>query len=141
MKFVVNVQDQKPDEDARSLRARVYGREKAVLRDTYYLVDPKTSPAQRLTMGCTTIYPTGSTTGHSHDDMEEVYFVVSGEGVMVVGEDSFAIRSGDGLYVPPGAFHTTFQSGNLPLTVLWVTTLVDRPAVADSETAGTKQEA
>lgn len=121
MRYVINVQDRQPDEDPRSLRARVSAREKAVLRDTYRLVEPGSSPSRRLTMGCTTIYATGSTTGHSHDDMEEVYFVVSGEGIMVVGEDSYDIRPGDGLYVPPGAFHTTYQRGNLPLTVLWVT--------------------
>jgi mannose-6-phosphate isomerase-like protein (cupin superfamily) len=121
MKFVTNVQSKKPDEDPRSLRARVINRDKPVLRDTYFLVDPKDSPSQRLTMGHTTIYPTGTTTGHTHDNMEEVYYVISGEGVMVVGEDEFEIKPGDGLYVPPGAFHTTYQKGNQPLTVLWVT--------------------
>jgi mannose-6-phosphate isomerase-like protein (cupin superfamily) len=121
MKFVTNVQSKKPDEDPRSLRARVINRDKPVLRDTYFLVDPKDSPSQRLTMGHTTFYPTGTTTGHTHDNMEEVYYVISGEGVMVVGEDEFEIKPGDGLYVPPGAFHTTYQKGNQPLTVLWVT--------------------
>jgi mannose-6-phosphate isomerase-like protein (cupin superfamily) len=121
MKFVTNVQSKNPDEDPRSLRARVINRDKPVLRDTYFLVDPKDSPSQRLTMGHTTIYPTGTTTGHTHDNMEEVYYVISGEGVMVVGEDEFEIKPGDGLYVPPGAFHTTYQKGNQPLTVLWVT--------------------
>lgn len=121
MKYVVNVQAKKPDEDPRSLRARVINRDKPVLRDTYFLVDPKDSPSRRLTMGHTTIYPTGTTTGHTHDDMEEVYFVISGEGIMVVGEDEFEIKPGDGLYVPPGVFHTTYQKGNQPLSVLWVT--------------------
>lgn len=124
MKFVVNVQDKTPDEDARSLRAHVCGREKTVLRDTYFLVESGKA-SQKLNMGYTTIYPTGSTTGHTHDDMEEVYFVISGKGVMVVGEDEFEINAGDGLYVPPGVFHTTYQRGNMPLTVLWVTGKVD----------------
>lgn len=125
MRFVTNVQDRLPDEDPRSLRARVKGRDRAVLRDTYFLVDPEQGPSRRLKMGHTTIYPTGSTTGHSHPE-EEVYFVVSGEGTMVVGDDEFSIRSGDALYVPPGVFHTTFQRGNLPLVVLWVTGRLDQ---------------
>jgi mannose-6-phosphate isomerase-like protein (cupin superfamily) len=83
------------------------------------------SPTKRLTMGYTTIYPTGSTTGHTHEDMEETYFVISGKGVMVVGEDEFEIEQGDALYVPPGEFHTTYQRGNMPLVVLWVTGKVD----------------
>jgi len=126
MKYVVNVNSKPADEDPRSLRARVKDRDKEVLRDTYYLIDPKDSPSQRLTMGHTTIYPTGSTTGHSHDDMEEVYYVISGEGIMVVGEDKYEIKAGDALYVPTGLYHTTYQTGILPLTVLWVTGKIDK---------------
>ncbi len=125
MKCVVNVQTRKPDEDPRSLRAHVSGREKDVLRDTYYLINNQNSPSKRLTMGYTTIYPTGSTTGHTHDDMEETYYVISGKGVMVVGQDRFEIEQGDALYVPPGEYHTTYQSGNMPLVVLWVTGNID----------------
>jgi len=125
MHVVVNVQDKKPDEDRRSLRARVSGRESDILRDTYRLIDASNSPSKRLTMGHTTIYPTGTTTGHAHDDMEEVYFVISGEGIMVIGEERFEIKPGDGIYVPPGMFHTTLQTGNQPLTVLWVTCRID----------------
>lgn len=124
MKYVINVQSKQPDVDPRSLRARVKDREKTVLRDTYFLIDPEESPSRRLKMGYTVIYPTGTTTGHTHDE-EEVYYVISGEGVMVVGDDEFAIKAGDALYVPPRVFHTTYQRGNIPLTVLWVTGRLD----------------
>lgn len=125
MKCTINVQDPPADVDPRSLRHQVKDREKTVLRDTYYLIERGVSPSRALTMGQTVIYPTGSTTGHAHDDMEEVYYIVSGEGEMVVGEDRYPIRAGDALYVPPGAFHTTFQKGNLPLVVVWVTAKID----------------
>ena len=108
-------------DDERSLRDNVKGRARDILRDTYFLIDPETSPSRALKMGHTTVYPTGKTTGHSHDDMEEVYYVVAGEGLMQVGEDEFAIRTGDALYVPPGEFHTAYQKGNLPLVIVWVT--------------------
>lgn len=125
MKYVVNVENMKPDEDARSLRAHVIPREKDVLRDTYYLIDQKTGPSLRITCGHTTVYPSGTTTGHSHDDMEEIYFFIAGEGVMVVGEDEFPVKAGDCLYVPPGEYHTTIQKGILPLTFVWNTCKVD----------------
>jgi mannose-6-phosphate isomerase-like protein (cupin superfamily) len=121
MKFVVNINDQTPDTCDRSLRFAVKGREGTTLRDTYYLVDPKSSPSKNLQMGYTTVYANGKTTGHSHAQHEEVYFVIQGQGRMVVGEDEYEIKAGDGLYVPFGVFHTTFNTGILPLQLLWVT--------------------
>ncbi len=121
MKYLKNVQDGAPDIDPRSLRYNVKNRDMKVLRDTYFLIDPEISPSRRMKMGYTTIYPTGTTTGHAHGNMEEVYFVISGEGVMIAGDDEFPIKAGDALYVEPGEYHTTLQKGNLPLVVLWVT--------------------
>ena len=127
MKYVMNADSLPPDLDPRSLRDRVKNRDKAILRDTYYLINPTTPgcESRRLTLGQSTIYPTGTTTGHSHTDMEEVYYVVSGTGIMVVGEEEYEIHQGDALYVPPGVFHTTKQSGNAPLVVIWVTCRLD----------------
>ena len=125
MKYLNSIQNKAPDIDPRSLRERVKNRDKEVLRDTYFLVDPDDSPSRRLKMGYTIIYPTGTTTGHSHENLEEVYFVISGEGTMVVGDEKFPIKAGDALYVEPGEFHTTLQKGNLPLVVLWVTGILN----------------
>ncbi len=121
MKYLINIQNLDHDEDPRSLRFNVKNRKDETLRDTHFLIDPEDSPSRNLKMGHTVIYPTGKTTGHKHDDMEEVYFVISGQGRMKVGEDEFPIKAGDALYVPPGEFHTTFQTGNIPLVVIWVT--------------------
>ena len=125
MKHIIKVSDLEPDRDPRSLRARVEEREKKVLRDTYYLVDQRKGPSRRITCGFTTVYPTGTTTGHTHDDMEECYYFISGEGIMVVGEDEFPIKTGDCVYVPPGEFHTTIQTGTQPLSFVWNTCLLD----------------
>jgi mannose-6-phosphate isomerase-like protein (cupin superfamily) len=126
MRYVVNIEDMKPDEDKRSLRYAVKGRESEILRDTYFLIDPENSPSRNLKMGHTTVYPTGKTTGHTHDDMEEVYFVISGKGRMVIGEDDFPIQTGDALYVPFGEYHETYNMGIEPLKLLWVTSRVEK---------------
>jgi mannose-6-phosphate isomerase-like protein (cupin superfamily) len=121
MKYIVNVDDKKPDLDERSLRHAVRDRANEILRDTYYLIDPENSPSSNLTMGYTVIYPTGKTTGHAHSDMEEVYFILSGKGKMAVGEDEFEIQAGDSFYIPFGEFHVTYNTGNQPLAMVWVT--------------------
>ena len=121
MKFLVNIEGMKPDEDERSLRYAIRNRQSEILRDTYFLIDPEKSPSKNLKMGYTIVYPTGRTTGHAHEDMEEVYFILSGKGKMVVGDDEFPIRDGDALYIPSGAFHVTYNTGIDPLKFLWVT--------------------
>lgn len=121
MVYRVNLEGLKPDEDERSLRYLAKDRKKEILRDTYFLIDPDSSPSQILKMGLTIVYPTGRTTGHKHEDLEEVYFVLSGRGKMVVGDEEFPIQEGDAFHVPPGAFHVTYNPGIQPLKLLWVT--------------------
>lgn len=121
MKYLVNIEDKHADEDERSIRYAVKNREDETLRDTYFLIDPEDSPSQNLKMGYTIIYPTGKTTGHAHEDMEEVYYVLSGKGKMVIGDDEFPIQTADAFYVPFGEYHVTYNTGNQPLTILWVT--------------------
>ena len=121
MKYLVNVEDKKPDLDERSLRHVVTDRASEILRDTYYLIDTEDSPSKNLTMGYTVIYPTGKTTGHAHADMEEVYYFLTGKGKMAVGDDEYDIQAGDALYVPFGEYHVTYNTGNQPLAMVWVT--------------------
>ena len=128
MKYLVNIDDKAPDEDKRSLRYVVKDREEETLRDTYFLIDPEDSPSRNLKMGHTIIYPTGKTTGHAHEDMEEVYYILSGKGKMVVGEDEFPVQAGDAFYVPFGEYHVTYNTGNQALAILWVTGRVEEKA-------------
>lgn len=126
MKYLTNIEDMKADEDERSLRHAVKDRQGETLRDTYFLIDPDDSPSRNLKMGYTIIYPTGKTTGHAHDDMEEVYYVLSGTGKMIVGDDEFPIKGGDAFYVPFGEYHVTYNTGIQPLAILWVTGRVEK---------------
>jgi mannose-6-phosphate isomerase-like protein (cupin superfamily) len=121
MRYVVNIEDMAPDTCDRSLRFATEDRKNQTLRDTYYLVSPGSSPSQNLQMGLTIVYARGKTTGHSHPDLEEVYYVIQGRGRMVVGDSEYDIKAGDSLYVPFGVFHTTYNTGILPLHLLWVT--------------------
>ena len=125
MTYLVNIEEMKPDEDERSLRYAVKDRQSETFRDTYFLINPDDSPSKNLKMGYTIIYPTGKTTGHAHDDLEEVYYILSGKGKMAVGEDEFPIKAGDAFYVPFGEYHVTYNTGIQPLAILWVTGRVE----------------
>ncbi len=53
-----------------------------VVRDTLMLLKDSECESGRLNVGYTTIYPHCSTKGHEHPPMEEVYYVLSGKGIM-----------------------------------------------------------
>ena len=55
---------------------------------------------------------------HRHRAAEELYHVTEGEGVMTLGERSFAIAAGDTVLIPPGTVHRVQAVGNLPLRML-----------------------
>jgi len=118
---LVNINEVEPDTCDRSLRYHTKDRKGQILRDTYRLIEPGKSPSQSLTLGYTIVYPEGRTTGHAHDDMEEIYFIVQGRGIMEIDNEKFPIKEGDAFYVPPGKYHVTYNTGILPLIIVWVT--------------------
>jgi quercetin dioxygenase-like cupin family protein len=42
---------------------------------------------------------------HVHDDAEQVYYVLRGQGKMIVDDETYPIREGDVIYLPPGVRH------------------------------------
>jgi len=45
------------------------------------------------------------------DPMEEIYFMVSGEGEMTVGDDSRHVVPGDAIWIPAGSSHSLLNTG------------------------------
>jgi len=52
-----------------------------------------------------------STAPHFHRRTEEIYYIVSGEGQMRLGDDLRAVRAGDAIAIPPGAVHQLINTG------------------------------
>jgi len=53
-----------------------------------------------------------------HDDIQEVFYIVSGEGVFVAGDKSKDVSEGDGIIIPPGVTHSLQNTQNEPLEFL-----------------------
>ena len=63
--------------------------------------------------------PAGTaTTPHCHVKTEEIYYILEGEGVMSVGDDSETVGPGDAIAIPPGATHTIRNTGRVVLKFL-----------------------
>ena len=54
------------------------------------------------------------------DPYEEIYYVLQGEGLMMVGEDSQRVRCGDAIWVPYGDLHSLENDGERDCIVLVV---------------------
>jgi mannose-6-phosphate isomerase-like protein (cupin superfamily) len=69
-----------------------------------------------------TLYPGKCTERHHHPKTEEIYYILSGEGKILVGEDVSEIRAGDTVLMPPGTPHQTWNTGEDKLVFLCVCT-------------------
>ncbi len=75
-----------------------------------------------LGMGMT-LYPPGSANvPHSHPESQEVWYVVSGKGEMVAGEERLELGPDTVIVAPPGVQHHIINTGNEELKVVWMFT-------------------
>ena len=69
------------------------------------------SSLNHLTVSLTELYPQKATTGHSHDNADEVYIFIDGEGLMEVADRKLQVKAGDITLVPAGDFHKVYNQG------------------------------
>ena len=55
---------------------------------------------------------------HVHERVDEVVYVVAGEGAIRIGDESVALRPGSLIVVPHGSGHAFERRGKNPLVVL-----------------------
>ncbi|MEK7162926.1 MAG: cupin domain-containing protein [Patescibacteria group bacterium] len=78
--------------------------------ETYKVYD--LSELRNLNVSLTELYPLKSTAGHSHDNADEVYIFIDGDGSIEIGSQIFKIKGGDLMLVPGGDFHKVYNQGN-----------------------------
>ncbi len=59
---------------------------------------------------------------HRHDDTEQIFYVVDGEGLLTIGDEreEFNVRPSDVVRIPPGVFHSIKCTGKKTLRYLSV---------------------
>jgi mannose-6-phosphate isomerase-like protein (cupin superfamily) len=60
----------------------------------------------------------GQTAAHYHPQTEEIYYILSGEGRMRIGEELRDVGPGDAIAIPPAAIHQITNTGQNVLTFL-----------------------
>ena len=71
-----------------------------------------------------------STMPHLHPKAEEIYYILEGEGEMIIVNDKREVFPGDAIAIPPGAAHQIINRGNGELKFLCCCA----PAYEDTDT-------
>ncbi len=84
------------------------------------LIDRTTSPATLCSLA-EELLPAGSAvTPHHHRRTEEIYYILSGRGVMTVGEERREVTAGDAVYIPRDHRHTLENTGREAMRIILV---------------------
>ena len=75
--------------------------------------------AANFSMGLVTLEAEGGQVPWHNQEQEEIYFIVSGEGEMCLGEERSTVVSGQAIYIPCGVFHQLTNTGSAPMTMIY----------------------
>jgi len=73
---------------------------------------------EHLTVSITELHAGKETRGHKHENVEEVYFCLEGNGEMEVDNERFKFEKGDVVVIPQGAFHRVYNTSKKELKFL-----------------------
>ncbi len=73
---------------------------------------------ENLVISMTVLHEDKSTTGHFHNDTEEIHFFVEGEGEIQLDDKKEDVTGGDIVLIPGGIFHRVFNKAKGDLTFL-----------------------
>jgi oxalate decarboxylase/phosphoglucose isomerase-like protein (cupin superfamily) len=84
-----------------------------------WFVTPELTEGAGITFGEVVLQPGRGHDRHNHPGSEEILYVLSGEGEQMLDDhEPFAVKPGDTIYVPSGAFHSTRNTGWEPMRLL-----------------------
>ena len=103
--------------DVRSLAAAVafVTADGSTIRELFGL---PTGGTEQQSLAEATLAPGQSTQRHYHAETEEIYFVLDGEGEMELDGERRRVEPGDGVAIPPRAWHEIRATGTSPLRFL-----------------------
>ena len=93
------------------MNIKEYKQSAKLIRDNEIYKVYDLSSLNHLILCLTELYSQKATTGHSHNDADEVYVFIDGNGSMEVAESKFSVKTGDVILVPAGDFHKVYNDG------------------------------
>jgi len=88
-----------------------------------WLSEPRVTGARSITAGVVTLDPGHGHQRHNHPGVEEVLYVLEGEGMQMVDlgvEERRTVRAGMMIHIPADIYHETINTGDRPMKLLAV---------------------
>jgi mannose-6-phosphate isomerase-like protein (cupin superfamily) len=82
------------------------------------LIDRTNSDITQCSLAEEWLPPGTAVTPHHHDQLEEIYYVLEGRGVMTVGTEEREVSAGDAIFVPRNHRHSLANTGDGPIRLL-----------------------
>lgn len=84
------------------------------------IMAPANSCIERQSLAEAIVYPGDTTATHIHKTVEEIYYILDGEGIMWQDGKERSVRPGDAIANPPGVPHRITNTGDSPLVFLCI---------------------
>jgi mannose-6-phosphate isomerase-like protein (cupin superfamily) len=110
--------------DARKLIMKIVNRASATVVKTRHgselrpLMDRTTSGITQCSLAEEVLPPGRAVTPHLHHELEEIYYILEGSGVMTVGDEQCEVADGDAIFVPRNQRHSLANTGDQPIRLL-----------------------
>ena len=88
-----------------------------------WLSEPRVTGTERITAGVVTLEPGQGHQRHNHPGVEEILYVIEGEGIQMVdlgNEERQTVRAGTMIHIPADIYHETINTGDRPMKLLAV---------------------
>ncbi len=82
------------------------------------ILDRTNSTATNQSLAEATVPPGMETEEHYHPRSEEIYYILCGQGLMILEGERREVGPGDGILIPPGTRHSIQNIGQEPLVFL-----------------------
>lgn len=89
-----------------------------VNREAIILINPETAGSVHMTFGKITVRSGEGSPMHHHKKMEEIFYIISGSGKMVIDDKSFSVGAGHSILVPAGCRHQLLNTGSENLVLV-----------------------